>query len=97
MRQLGRLVARMHLQGETGRFEHRPAIDIDTYGSASHDYLLEQGFIPDELQQAYEGIAEHLSQISTRVLTGPADHDRSVCMQIFIRAMCWWQASSCTS
>ena len=60
MRQLGRLVARMHLQGETGRFEHRPAIDIDTYGSASHDYLLEQGFIPDELQKAYESIAEHL-------------------------------------
>ena len=60
MRQLGRLVARMHLQGETGRFEHRPAIDIDTYGNASHDYLLEQGFIPDELQKAYESIAEHL-------------------------------------
>ncbi len=60
MRQLGRLVARMHLQGETGRFEHRPAIDIETYGNASHDYLLEQGFIPDELQAAYESIAEHL-------------------------------------
>lgn len=60
LRQLGRLVARIHLQGETSRFEHRPAIDMETYGSASRDYLLEQGFIPDELQEAYEGIAEHL-------------------------------------
>ncbi len=60
LRQLGRLVARLHLQGETGSFVHRPAIDIETYGCASHDYLLERSFIPDELQEAYTSIAEHL-------------------------------------
>jgi Ser/Thr protein kinase RdoA (MazF antagonist) len=60
LEQVGRLVARIHLQGETATFKYRPAIDIDTYGSASHDFLLEQGFIPDELQEAYSSIAEHL-------------------------------------
>ena len=60
LEQVGRLVARIHLQGETGRFKHRPAIDIDTYGHASHDYLLDQGFIPVELQDAYMSISEHL-------------------------------------
>ncbi len=41
-------------------FEHRPTIDIDTYGHASHDYLLDEGFIPDELQDAYISVSEHL-------------------------------------
>ena len=60
LQQVGRLVARIHLQGESGWFKHRPAIDIDTYGHASHDYLLEQGFIPDELRDAYISVSEHL-------------------------------------
>jgi Ser/Thr protein kinase RdoA (MazF antagonist) len=60
LQQVGRLVARIHLQGETTAFEHRPAIDIDTYGCASHDYLLEQHFIPDDLKAAYTSIAELL-------------------------------------
>lgn len=60
LRQLGRLVARLHLQGETSSFAHRPAINIDTYGYASYDYLLEKHFIPDELEDAYTSIAEHL-------------------------------------
>ena len=60
LHQLGRLVARIHLQGETSNFVHRPAIDIDTYGYASHDYLLDQNFIPADLQEAYTSIAELL-------------------------------------
>lgn len=58
--QLGRLIARIHLQGETKAFAHRPMIDINTYGLASHDFLLERGFIPDELQQVYASVAGHL-------------------------------------
>ena len=60
LQQLGRLVARIHLQGETREFECRPSIDIDTYGIGSHDFLLEEGFIPDDVQDAYTSIAEHL-------------------------------------
>jgi len=60
LRQLGRLVARMHLLGETKPFLHRPMLDIETYGYQSCDFLLEAGFIPAELEDAYEGIAQHL-------------------------------------
>lgn len=60
LRQLGRLLGRLHLQGETHGFVHRPAIDIDTYGYASHDYLLDHGFIPDDLRDAYTGLTEHV-------------------------------------
>ncbi len=57
-KQLGRLVARIHLDGETTRFAHRPGIDIDSYGSESVDYLLDHDFIPEENVEAYERIAE---------------------------------------
>ena len=57
-KQLGRLVARIHLEGEVQRFRHRPGIDIDSYGTESIDFLLNNDFIPDENLEAYEGIAE---------------------------------------
>jgi len=56
--QLGRLVARIHLEGESRRFAHRPSIDIDSYGTASLEYLLEHEFIPRDNLEAYESVAE---------------------------------------
>jgi len=56
--QLGRLIARIHLEGDLSSFEHRPRIDIDTYGVESIDYLLDNDFIPDDICDAYVGIAE---------------------------------------
>ncbi|MCH7821708.1 MAG: serine/threonine protein kinase [Proteobacteria bacterium] len=58
LRQLGRFVARIHLIGELSDFDDRPTIDIDSYGTASCEYLLEHDFIPAELRLAYEGVAE---------------------------------------
>ena len=60
MRQLGRLIARIHLAGEAGSFEYRPTLDIDTYGVRSAEFLLESGFIPEELEEVYDGITDHL-------------------------------------
>ncbi len=60
LRQLGRLVARMHLLGATKSFQHRPILDIETFGYSSCDYLLEEGFIPASLEEAYKGIVEYL-------------------------------------
>ena len=57
-KQLGRLVARIHLEGEVSRFRHRPSIDIDSYGSQSIEYLLDNDCIPDDNRPAYESIAE---------------------------------------
>ena len=59
-RQLGRLLARIHLIGETTNFSHRPAVDIESYGFASCDYLLEHDYIPLELMPAYESIVDHV-------------------------------------
>lgn len=56
--QLGRLVARIHLEGELSSFAHRPRIDIDSYGVDSMGFLLENDFIPDDNYDAYESVAE---------------------------------------
>jgi len=56
--QLGRLVARIHLEGEVSPFKHRPRIDINSYGVESIDYLLDNEFIPEENCAAYESIVE---------------------------------------
>jgi Ser/Thr protein kinase RdoA (MazF antagonist) len=50
----------MHLQGEGSGFEHRPTLDIESYGDSSRDYLLEQGFIPDGLAEVYTGVVADL-------------------------------------
>jgi Ser/Thr protein kinase RdoA (MazF antagonist) len=60
MRQLGRLIARIHLTGETSDFEHRPLLDVESYGHNSVDFLLDNEFIPEEMEEVYEGITEHL-------------------------------------
>ena len=60
MRQLGRLIGRIHLVGETTRFRHRPRLDIENFGYASADFLLEAEFIPTEIAPTYEGLVEHV-------------------------------------
>ncbi|MDH5213767.1 MAG: serine/threonine protein kinase, partial [Gammaproteobacteria bacterium] len=55
-RQLGRLIARIHLAGESAEFLHRPTIDIESYGYESIDFLLDNDFIPPDLVASYEAI-----------------------------------------
>ena len=56
--QLGRLIARIHLEGETSAFKYRPRIDIESYGIQSIDFLLDNDFIPEANRDAYESTAE---------------------------------------
>lgn len=58
--QLGRLVARIHLVGETAPFEHRPLLDVKTFGTDSRDYLLNHGFIPNDIEAAYTSTCDDL-------------------------------------
>lgn len=60
--QLGRFVARMHAVGASASFVARPALTIEGFGVESYRYLLEQGFIPKDLTEAYESLARDLIQ-----------------------------------
>jgi len=60
LEQLGRFVARIHNLGAVRPFESRPTLEIESFGIASYQYLLEQGFIPAALKEAYRTLAEDL-------------------------------------
>ncbi len=57
---LGRLIGRIHAVGATAPFTHRPALDIDSFGTDSYQYLLEHGFVPTAHQGQYRDLAEQL-------------------------------------
>lgn len=59
-KQIGRFIARIHLIGETREFSTRPAIDVDSYGLQSVDYLLDEQVIPLDLEDAYESVASQV-------------------------------------
>jgi Ser/Thr protein kinase RdoA (MazF antagonist) len=54
---MGRFMGRIHAVGATAQFEHRPALDIDTFGVEPRAFLLENGWIPRELLQAWESVS----------------------------------------
>jgi Ser/Thr protein kinase RdoA (MazF antagonist) len=53
----GRYIGRIHAVGAARPFRHRPALDIDTFGSEPCAFLQDHGFIPDDLKAAYGAIA----------------------------------------
>jgi Ser/Thr protein kinase RdoA (MazF antagonist) len=55
---IGRFIGRIHAIGATADYRERPTIDIDTFGRAPRDWLLEHGFIPPELLAAYTSVLD---------------------------------------
>lgn len=51
---LGRFIGRIHAVGATQRYVARPTLDIATFGYESRDFLLEHGFVPAELREAWQ-------------------------------------------
>ena len=55
---LGRFIGRIHAVGAIGPFIERPAIDIETFGEEPGRYLIEGGWIPDDLRDAYASVLD---------------------------------------
>ena len=55
---LGRFIGRIHAVGTQRPFLHRPALDIASFGDEPRAYLLENGFIPGDLREAYETVSD---------------------------------------
>ncbi len=62
LEQLGRFIGRIHIVGHSKAFQHRPKLTIESFGEESYQYILENGFIPSELETAYRSLAEDLLQ-----------------------------------
>jgi Ser/Thr protein kinase RdoA (MazF antagonist) len=58
LRWLGRFIARIHAVGSLRRFEHRPSIDVKTFGRDPLRYVLEHDFVPQELTATYRSVVE---------------------------------------
>ena len=53
---MGRFIGRIHAIGAQRPFLERPALDLASFGEEPRDYLLEHGFIPDDLRDAWESV-----------------------------------------
>ncbi len=50
---IGRFIGRIHAVGASQPYRARPAIDIQSYGYEPRTYLLEHGFVPDNVLDAW--------------------------------------------
>ena len=55
---MGRFIGRIHAVGALRPFVERPAIDVQTFGTAPRDFLRQGGFLPPELAEVYFGVVE---------------------------------------
>ena len=55
---LGRFLGRIHAVGALKPFVERPAVNLQTFGTESRDWLLEHASIPAELRAAWSSVAE---------------------------------------
>lgn len=60
LEQLGRYIGRIHAVGATRTFQHRPTLNVQSFGDDAYEYLMDHQFLPAELEQSYESIAEEL-------------------------------------
>ncbi|NIE66669.1 serine/threonine protein kinase [Burkholderia sp. Ax-1719] len=51
---IGRFIGRIHAVGAAQPYRARPAIDIQSYGYEPRAYLLEHGFVPDNVRDAWQ-------------------------------------------
>jgi Ser/Thr protein kinase RdoA (MazF antagonist) len=55
---MGRFLGRIHAVGALQNYQHRPSINLDTFGLAPRDYLLANDFIPADLLPAYRSVID---------------------------------------
>jgi Ser/Thr protein kinase RdoA (MazF antagonist) len=54
---IGRFIGRIHLVGARQPFAVRPAVTIETFGREPRQYLIDNGFIPPDLAEAYKSVS----------------------------------------
>ena len=60
---MGRFIGRIHNVGRLRPFVERPTVNIDSYARESYQYVLENGFIPAELELPYRSLVEDILPI----------------------------------
>lgn len=55
---MGRFLGRIHAVGEIQDFAARPELDIESFGEEPRDFILDGGFVPDELADVWAGVVD---------------------------------------
>ena len=55
---MGRFLGRIHAVGALKKFAQRPRLDISTFGEEPAEYVLQNGFVPQELEEVYQGVVD---------------------------------------
>jgi Ser/Thr protein kinase RdoA (MazF antagonist) len=56
---MGRFLGRIHAVGAQRDFAWRPALDIESFGFASRDFLRDGNWLPADLAAAWESVVDH--------------------------------------
>ncbi|HEY1226886.1 MAG TPA: serine/threonine protein kinase, partial [Ramlibacter sp.] len=67
---IGRYLGRIHTVGSARPFEHRPLLDLASFGIASRNWLLEQHAIPLDVEAAWRGVCDAALQAVSHALGG---------------------------
>jgi len=59
---IGRFIARIHAVGSARAFEHRESLDARSFGHEPRAFLLQSGFIPRDLLEAWKAVTEQALQ-----------------------------------
>jgi Ser/Thr protein kinase RdoA (MazF antagonist) len=62
LERIGRFLGRIHRVGSAKPFEHRPTLDMQSFGFESRDFLVEHALVPQELRAAWMEITEQALQ-----------------------------------
>jgi Ser/Thr protein kinase RdoA (MazF antagonist) len=68
LRQIGRLIGRMHGVGRRTQFQHRMKLTADTYGFSNLNYLRENKLIPGSVESHYMNLAERIFKLTSEWL-----------------------------
>ena len=56
---IGRFLARIHTVGAAQPFVHRPALDVQSFGQDSMDWLLSHDMVPLDVQSAWQKVCKN--------------------------------------
>jgi Ser/Thr protein kinase RdoA (MazF antagonist) len=55
---MGRFLGRIHAVGALTPYVERPVLDISSFGEEPRDFVLDNGFVPEELEEVYAGVVD---------------------------------------
>ena len=60
LEQMGRFMGRIHLAAGSQPFNHRPELNIESFGKVPREFILSNNFIPSDLVDAYQSLTQQL-------------------------------------